>query len=117
MYQTVNLGAYASIIDTGTAMFNLSAWFGGWNIQDDNAVLSIVFQNSTLQSIGNRTILGPFLAVDRNNTTCSIFRNKTVLIPANSRWMIFMVIITRVYVGGPWNDGNVDNMWFEIQCN
>ncbi|UJR11315.1 hypothetical protein I4U23_015496 [Adineta vaga] len=111
----MNLTAFANIIDNGTTMFNLSSWFGGWNTQDDNAALTVTFQNSALMNIGNSTILGPFLAVDRNITTCSIFRNIIGLVPVNARQMTVMVNITRVNAGQS-NDGSVDNIRFEIAC-
>ena len=112
MFQTVNLDAYASDIDNGNVLFNLSAWLGGWTGQNDSALVGIDFQNSVFQIIGNRTTIGPVLDTDRNGITETIFRYKMDLVPVNARWITVSVNMTKFY--GTRNDGCIDNIGFEL---
>jgi len=45
MWQTIDLNNYvdSGLIDTHTVKFNLSAWMGGYLVQDDNARVSLSF--------------------------------------------------------------------------
>jgi hypothetical protein len=69
MWQTINLTNFADspLIDTQVVKFNLSAWLGGYDIQDDNAMVSITFRNQTNHVLVNGITIGPVLP--RSNDT------------------------------------------------
>jgi hypothetical protein len=77
MFQTVNLNAYSNDIDNANVLFNLSAWLGGYTGQNDSAAVSVYFQNSASQIIGNQTTIGPVLDTDRGGIIETIFRQKS----------------------------------------
>ena len=110
MWQTVNLTNALDplLIDNQTIKFNLSAWLGGWQNQDDNARATIIFFDQTNQMVGNSTTIGPVLAVDRNNITSLIFRQTNGFVPTGTRSFSVIVTLTRVVVTD--NDAVVDNI-------
>jgi hypothetical protein len=112
MSQTTSLIAYANDIDNGNVLFNLSAWMGGWAGQNDSASVSIYFQNSASQIIGNRTTMGPVLDTNRGGITETIFRQKNGSVPVNTRWVTISVNMTKYY--GADDDGSIDNICFEL---
>jgi hypothetical protein len=113
MSQTTSLIAYANDIDNGNVLFNLSAWMGGWAGQNDSASVSIYFQNSASQIIGNRTTIGPILDTDRGGITATVFRQITGSVPVNTRWVTTNVNMTK-YSGAD-DDGSIDNIRFELK--
>lgn len=66
--QGVDVSADASTIDAGTATYNMSGWFGGYQSQNDRADLQATFLSSYGSSLGTSTI-GPVTNKDRRNGT------------------------------------------------
>ena len=110
MWQYVNMTSAmnVTIIDTGIVRFNLSAWIGGYEDQDDNARVSLSFFDQTNAMVGGTTTLGPVLAADRNDITSLLFRQANGLVPVHACSARVTVVMTRTY--GGFNDGAVDNM-------
>jgi hypothetical protein len=110
MWQTVNLTSTISplLIDNNTVWFNLSAWIGGYQDQDDNARITLTFTDQTNVIVGNGTTIGPILAVDRSNITSLLFRQANGLIPAGAR--SFTVSVLTTFVIGGSTDADVDNI-------
>ena len=110
MWQTIALTDYVSpqLIDSFTVRFNLSAWLGGINVQDDSAVVTLTFVDSNNQMLGNSTDLGPVLAIDRGNVSSLIFQEINGMVPVNARPMTVLVTMTR-FVGNN-NNGAADNI-------
>ncbi|CAF1049681.1 unnamed protein product [Adineta steineri] len=110
MWQAGNMtiSINARLIDNQEVRFNFSAWIGGYLYQDDNAQVSLTFLNQSNQNVGNSTILGPVLAIDRDNITSLLFRQATGLVPVGAR--AFIVQVTMKLVAGSDNDGDVDNI-------
>ena len=110
MRQSVNLTntQYVSYIDNGIVKFNLSAWLGGFDDQDDDARVSVIFLDQINQMMGNQTTIGAVLAVDRRYQTSLLFRQATGLVPVGARSFTVLVEMTRLE--GQWNDGAVDNI-------
>ena len=113
MSQMVDLNGFSSGIDSGNVSFNLSAWLGGWQGQNDSTSVSIIFQNSAFQPIGNLTTIGPVLDTDRAGITAMVFRQKNGLVFVNSRWMFLIVNMTLSV--GPSNDASADNIRVEFE--
>ena len=110
MWQRVDLTntGYPSYIDSGTVKFNLSAWIGGYDDQDDNARVSVIFYDQANQMLSSETTIGPVLAADRDDTTSLLFRQATSVVPSGAR--SFKVFVTATRGGGTNNDGYVDNI-------
>ncbi|CAF1296055.1 unnamed protein product [Didymodactylos carnosus] len=110
MMQTINVTAYAVDIDSNLVYYNLSAWMGGWGGQDDNARVSFQFLSQTLSVIGNSTEIGPVLDADRGGTAKLMYRSAAGMVLVNTRYINVVVTMTRVYVTGALNDGDIDNV-------
>jgi hypothetical protein len=110
MSQTLNLpdSINPSLIDNQKISYNLSAWMGGYDEQDDNAQVSLTFINQTNQQVGNTITIGPVLAAERRNITSLIFHQTNGLVPSGTR--SFMITVTMTVVMGPDNDGLSDNI-------
>lgn len=97
-----------TLIDNHTIGFNISAWIGGYQYQDDNAVISLMFLNSLNEQVGINITLGPVLDADRGSITSLLFRQRNGLVPIGSR--SFRVTVTMTHVLGEYSDGSVDNI-------
>jgi hypothetical protein len=105
--QLINVAPAAHLIDSGAVSFSLSAYLGGFFDQDDNAVLSIIFERGG-QVLGLAQI-GPVLAADRGNLTGLVLRSTSGSVPAGTRQVRMMLQLTRA----PYffyNDGYADNL-------
>ena len=110
MWQTVNFGSRldTSLIDSAQIKYNLSAWLGGLNNQNDSVIIYLTFSDDNNQIQGNATSLGPVLALERQNISSLMFKQTTGFVPVNSRILTVLVTITR-YVGVQ-NNGDIDNI-------
>lgn len=110
MWQTINLTNFADLplIDAQVVKFNLSAWLGGYDIQDDNAAVSMAFRNQTNHVIVNGITIGPVLAVDRASQTVLLYRQTIGYVPAGARWVTVIVTMTRL--AGTVCNNNADNI-------
>jgi len=113
MYQNISLTDYMDLIDSENANFILSAWLGGENGEPDASIVTIHFQNSLAQPLGEKSTIdpGPLKGL---NQRFMVFHSITGVVPANSRWMT--VIITMTHTDNV-NDAIIDNIHFEITCN
>lgn len=110
MWQIINLTNPFDhlLIDNQTLKLNLSAWIGGYQNQNDKAVVSLAFFDQFNQTLGNGLAIGPVLANDRGNKSKLLFRSAGLVVPVHTRFMIISVNITLSY--GTWNQGYVDNI-------
>lgn len=110
MWQTIALNNYIdpSLIDNQTVRVNLSAWIGGLNIQDDNAVVSLIFHDQFNHIRGNQTRIGPVLSIDRSNETSLIFLQANSLVPVGTR--SFTVFVEMFLIVGTYINAGVDNI-------
>ena len=105
--QTVNVSQYASAIDTSGVSYLLSGWLGGWDGQDDNAVLTVTFQSASGSALGTGTI-GPVLSSDRSGTSGLFFRSTSGAMPSGTRTALVVLTLTRT--SGTNNDSYADNL-------
>jgi predicted outer membrane repeat protein len=96
-------------IGKGIVVCDLSAWFGGYQTDDDNAkvVLSFLKANNSFSTISSVT-LTPVLAADRSNLTGLYYKRLTVAVPAETKFLKAALILTRTT--GTYNDGYGDNL-------
>ena len=111
MTQTVDLSAYAAAIDAGTQPYTLDGWLGGYSTQNDNAAVTVTFQNASGGSLGTATI-GPVLAADRGGVSELVERSTSGNVPTGTRKMLVTVTFTRT--DGAYNDGALDNLSFVL---
>ncbi len=105
--QTIDVSPGAAPIDAGTVTFDLSGFLGGYDGQDDNAVLSLTFQNGGGGSLGTAQI-GPVLSADRNGQTGLLARATSGAVPAGTRSIFVALTLTRT--AGSYDDGYADNL-------
>ncbi|HEX3641541.1 MAG TPA: hypothetical protein VHV10_09640, partial [Ktedonobacteraceae bacterium] len=78
--QTIDVSPAATAIDDGKIPFTLSGYLGGYSDQDDNAVLTIQFQDAAHQQLGKASI-GPVMASDRQSLTSILQRSTNGTVP------------------------------------
>ncbi|HEX6777739.1 MAG TPA: hypothetical protein VF099_06030 [Ktedonobacterales bacterium] len=110
--QTIDVSKDALKLDTGLVGYVLSGWLGGFSDQDDNAALSIQFEDASGKALGKAQI-GPVLAADRNNVTGFLSRTTTGKAPKGTRKIVVTLTMTRV--SGSANDGYADNLSLTLQ--
>jgi len=106
--QTIDVSAYATVLDSGAVEAGLSGYFGGYAGQNDNAVLTATFENATGQALGQMIAVGGVTAADRNDTTGLIAANTQGLVPAGTRKVVVVLSMTRTDQTA--NDGYADNL-------
>jgi len=109
--QVIDLSPFAADIDAGIAGFVLSGYFGGWQGQNDNAVLTVSFVDGIGGVLGSAWI-GRVSASDRGSATGLLLRDTSGLVPVGSRTVDLLLEMTRT--DGSNNDGYADNLFFEI---
>ncbi|MCW2994357.1 MAG: hypothetical protein JWQ18_1852, partial [Conexibacter sp.] len=105
--QIFNITPAAAAIDAGRVRAVLSGALGGIAGQDDNATLSVQFDNYVQQQFGGLTI-GPVSNADRANTTNLLPRTASEIVPAGTRRALVGLSLTRV--SGSYDDGYADNL-------
>ncbi len=107
--QDIDVSANAADIDAGNVVCDFSAWLGGFTDQEDNAVMTVIFNAANLTQISNAAI-GPVTAADRSSQTKLLLRFSSVVVPANTRSIRVSLAMQRVFAGGTFNDGYADNL-------
>jgi hypothetical protein len=105
--QTINVSSRAAAIDRGGVTYTLSAWLGGWETQDDNAIFTISFVDKDGRLRGTASI-GPVLAADRQRQTGLLLRTTSGPLPAFTRSIQATLVMTRT--AGDYNDGYADSL-------
>ena len=103
----IDVTSAATQIDAGTLPFTLSGWLGGWEGQDDNAVLRVTFKDAAGATLGSGSI-GPVLAAERNSVTSLVSKTTSGTVPAKTRRVEVVLEMTRT--SGSYNDGYADNL-------
>jgi hypothetical protein len=110
--QTVDVTRYGSAIDGGAVTYSLSGWLGGWDSQDDNATVTITFQDASASTVGTG-LIGPVVAADRNNVTSFLQRSSSGNVPKGARSVV--VVVSMVRTDGAANDGYADDLSLVFQ--
>jgi hypothetical protein len=109
--QTIDVSSDAATIDAGKAGFQLAAYLGGWESQEDRAVLSVTFLDASGQTLGSGSI-GPVTAEDRHNQTGLLARSTNGAVPRGTRKVTVTLEMTRD--SGSDNDGYADNVTLSL---
>ena len=110
--QTDSLEQYQTLIGGGNAIFTLSAWLGGYATQGDYATLTITWQTSSGEDIGQATI-GPVTETQRNGVTGMLFRSLSGKVPTAASQVRLTIYMVRE--AGEYNDGYADNLGLTIK--
>jgi hypothetical protein len=98
-------------VDNAGVDFDLSGYLGGWDGQNDNAILSLSFLGSAASPVQ----LGPVLANDRGDLSGLLFRELDGTIPMGTRAL--QVDIQMARTDGVFNDGYADNLSLTLRDN
>jgi len=105
--QDLAVSAAAASIDAGKVTYSLSGYLGGYDGQEDNAVVTATFMNWSGSTLGQATI-GPATAADRNGVSGFVQRTQSGTVPAGTR--MIRVVQTMNRLEGSDNDGYSDNI-------
>jgi hypothetical protein len=106
--QTVDLTAGSAAFDAGTVTYVVSGDFGGFASEDDNASMTLQFQDSQQLAIGGLITVGGFTSADRGGKTGLLHSSASGKVPTGTRY--FQVIVKMVRTAGTYNDGYADNL-------
>jgi hypothetical protein len=102
--QVVSLGG---LKNTSAYRATLKGWLGGFDGQDDNAVVTAYLLGPTGRQLGSFHI-GPALSAARGGLTSQVQRSAAKTLPAGVASI--KVVMTMTRVSGNFNDGNADNL-------
>ncbi len=105
--QNIGVTGGAGLINTGNVSFALSGWFGGYDGQDDNAVLTASFLDANNILLGSSSI-GGVSSSDRNGASGLLFRASNGSVPVGTQNINVLLTMTRLQ--GSDNDGYADNL-------
>ncbi len=113
--QLFNVSTISADIDAGRVKYALSADLGGFQDQDDSALLLAAFYDGAFMLIGNPVQIGPVTAADRGNVTGFRNRSENGVVPSGTRTI--RVQVEMIMVTGPYNDGYADNLSLVLTTN
>lgn len=111
--QSIDMLAFAALIDQGWAGFDLSGWLGGYQDNADSAVLHAAFLDAQGAILGGVSLVAPTPA-ERNNVTGLFLRETDGLLPVGTRRVD--IVLNMNYVRGRTNDGYADNLLFAVNA-
>ena len=82
-------------------------WIGGYYDHEDNAALTVLFQDSSGGVLGSATI-GQVSVSDRDRVTGLLFQDTQGFLPTDTRQIEVLLEMNRVH--GAYNDGYADNL-------
>jgi hypothetical protein len=103
--QTVKVAK--SGVKTGKVRYTLSGWFGGYETQADQAVLTASFRNAKGKQLATAKI-GRVSSADRDGVSKLLRRKTKGKVPAKTRQVVVTLVMTRAE--GDWNDGIADSL-------
>ena len=106
--QTIDLSSGGSTIDAGTVTFAASGYFGGYGSDNDNATLTVVFQDSTGTQLSSVT-LGPVGPNDRADQQSGLYLRRQIgQVPTGTRTAALTLNMN--WVNGSINEAVADNL-------
>jgi hypothetical protein len=105
--QLISASNLSSTIDGVGLLFSLSGFFGGFDSQNDNAVLNVNFLDASRRSL-RQVSVGSVMASDRANRTGLLRREIRGSVPKKTRFISVKLTMTRT--DGRYNDGYADNL-------
>lgn len=116
-YQTIDLGQklgsdWLEAINAGNVQFKLSGYLGGYQAQNDGAVLVATFLDADGKELSQASI-GTVSAAEREDKTGLFLRQTDGLVPNGTRKVRLYLEFTRT--DGAYNDGYADNLELSLQ--
>jgi hypothetical protein len=99
-------------VDAAQARFSASGWFGGFEAQNDRAVLRYEFLSASDAVLGMGS-LGGVTDTDRADTTSLLSRSATGPVPAQTRKVRF--VLESIHDEGMAVDGYADDLFFSVE--
>ena len=109
--QSDSLKAYAKLIASGKAKFQLAGWLGGFSSQGDHATLTVTWTTAKGKALGHTTI-GPVTPAQRHDVTGMLHRSKSGTVPKGAAQAV--VTLHMVRESGEYVDGYADNLSLTI---
>ena len=106
--QDIDVSDKATDIDAGKVVCDFSAWLGGMAGEDDNAVMTVIFNEANMTQITSSTI-GPVTPADRSSQTKLLFRVGSIGVPPHTRSIKVSLTMQRL-AAGTFNDGYADSL-------
>jgi hypothetical protein len=99
-------------ISGGKARYTLSGWLGGYDGQDDYAVLTATFENARGHKLGTAKI-GPVTEAQRKGVSELLLRSRSGAVPAGTRLVQIKLVMIREQ--GSDDDGLADNLSLDFK--
>ncbi len=113
--QRFDVSPAAGLIDTGRVAFVLSGDLGGFGADEDQAQLSVEFDNAVDVPTGAGRVIGPVTANDRLRQTRLLHRFASGAVPVGTRVIFVQLTFTRLSGPGTYDDGYADNLSFVLK--
>jgi CSLREA domain-containing protein len=104
--QQIDVSAIAAAIDAGGVPFRVAGAFGGYQTEDDHAVLVVAFRDAA--GVIDSLSIGGFSASDRNGETGLLPDAASGVVPAGTRAIDVELVMTRT--DGVRNNGYADQI-------
>src|SRR5215470_8736435 len=111
---TAQLRQTIALVGKDGMPFTLCGFLGGYASQNDNATVTAKFEDGASMPTGADASIGPVLAGDRQNVSGLCLRSISGTIPAGTTQVEIVIDFNNLTPGGPYNDGYVDNLHFEL---
>jgi hypothetical protein len=106
--QDIDISDNAADIDAGIVVCDFSAWLGGMADQEDNAMMTVIFNAANMTPIASSAI-GPVMAADRSSQTKLLLRGGSIGVPQNTRSIRVSLAMQRL-AAETFNDGYADSL-------
>lgn len=112
--QRIDLKAIGTLIDRGAVRYDLSAWLGGFESQDEYIALSARFLDGRGQPVSAPATLRPVRESDRRQVTAFFLRDAQGEVPAGTRWIEIELDNIGEHNPPLVRDGYADNVAIEL---
>lgn len=112
--QRIDVYALRNLIDGGAVRYDLSAWLGGFETNDEYLLLSVRFLDGRGQPVSVPATLTPVRASDRRQVSAFLQRDRQGGLPAGTRWI--EIELDNIGENNPpfVRDGYADNVAIEL---
>ena len=111
--QALDISSISTQVDAGLITYDLSAYLGGWQSQDDEADISLWFWDQGNNLVGFYDLTGP-TAAQRGGVTGLFFTSNSGSVPAGTRSVEFD--LNMFWTSGSYVDGYADNLSFALNA-
>ncbi len=113
--QIVDLSPRSTHIDAGKTYYRIAGLLGGWEWQDDDAILRVEFRSADDEILGTASI-GPVTPEDRNDETDLRYRERWGRVPESTR-SAKVILVSRYFQGQSNVDGYADDLSLTLHAS